>query len=88
MISEDDIGTSEYLRLREETLRRYARSDDPYRRRQDPGPSPRDEYWTWRRSWDGVERYSPDRSPVTPGAELVSSDYAPFANLKSKLKDD
>ena len=37
VISEDEIGTSEYLRLREETLRRYTRQHDPYRRRQDPG---------------------------------------------------
>jgi hypothetical protein len=88
VISEDEIGTTEYLRLREETLRRYSRPHDPYRRRQDPGPEPRYSRLIAQRGWDGVERYAPDSGRVTPGAELVTSDYAPLANLKSKLKDD
>ena len=59
VISEEALGTSEYLRLREETLRRFSRRDDPGRRRQDLGPSPRDEFWTLRRSWTGEEYYGP-----------------------------
>jgi hypothetical protein len=63
VISEEALGTSEYLRLREETLRRFSRRDDPGRRRQDLGPSPRDEFWTLRRSWTGEEYYGPRSGP-------------------------
>jgi hypothetical protein len=78
VISEDEIGTTAYLRLREETLRRYTRPHDPYRRRQDPGPSPRDEYWrTLRRSWTGEEYFVPGRADEG----WVTSQYDPLAAL-------
>ena len=77
VISEDEIGTSEYLRLREETLRRFTRRDDPYRRRQDPGPEPRDQVWQERRLWNGETRYVAGSGP-----SWVRHTYDPLDALK------
>jgi hypothetical protein len=48
------------------------------RRRQDPGPSPRDQYWTLRRGWTGEEYFVPS----TERNEWVSSQYNPLDALK------
>jgi hypothetical protein len=78
VISEDQIGTSEYLRLREETLRRYTREDDPYRRRQDPGPTPADQVWHEARLWNGETRYVPRSGPSN---DWVRHQYNPLDAL-------
>ena len=80
MISEDEIGTSEYLRLREETLHRLRRPHDPYRRRQDPGPSPTDQHWTLRRSWTGEEYFVEG----TERNEYVTHQYNPTDALRDE----
>jgi hypothetical protein len=74
VISEDEIGTSEYLRLREETLHRFSRRDDPYRRRQDPGPEPDYPGWHEARLWNGEVRYVPGSGPSN---DWVSHIYNP-----------
>jgi hypothetical protein len=81
VISEDEVGTTEYLRLREETLRRYSRPHDPYRRRPDPGPEPRDQYWTLRRGWTGQEYFVPGAKGGL-GDEWVRRQYNPLDALK------
>jgi hypothetical protein len=77
-ISEDEVGTTEYLRLREEAIRRYSRGPDPFRRRQDPGPSPRDEYWTLHQTWTGRDYYRPGSGPSN---DWVRHQYNPLDAL-------
>jgi hypothetical protein len=48
------------------------------RRRQDPGPSPRDQWWTLRRGWTGQEYFVPG----TERNEWVTSQYDPLDALK------
>jgi hypothetical protein len=78
VISEDEVGTETYLRLREETLRRYSRPDDPYRRKPDPGPEPRDQHWHERQCWDGITRYVPQSGPSN---DWVRHQYNPLDAL-------
>jgi hypothetical protein len=77
VISEDDDPRL-YHRLREETLRRSHREPDPYRRRQDPGPQPRDRYWHEQRCWDGIVRYAPGSGPSD---DWVRHQYNPLDAL-------
>jgi hypothetical protein len=82
VLSEDD-DPELYRRLREETLHRFGRRDDPDRRKQDPGPEPRDRYWTLRRGWTGEEYFTPGKPPVELlGDGKVEREYDPLRGLK------
>ena len=78
VISEDEVGHATYERLREETLQRFTRRDDPYRRRQDPGPTPADQVWHERRLWNGETRYVPGSGPSN---DWVRHTYNPLDAL-------
>lgn len=62
-----------------ERVRAEARAEaQKYRRPQDPGPSPSDQYWSEQRTWTGEVLYRPG----TPGNEFVRHAYDPFQALK------
>ena len=54
------------------------RADAPPRRRQDPGPSPADQWWVESRCWDGVTRYVPRSGPSN---DWVRHQYNPLDAL-------
>lgn len=61
-----------------ERVRSEARAEaQQHRRRADPGPEPRDQYWTLGRSWSGEEYFVPG----TERNEYVTHQYNPLDAL-------
>jgi hypothetical protein len=75
VISEDEVGTETYLRIRRES--RGPGQPDPAEL---PRQSwwERDPYWTAQRCWDGVTRYRPGRANYSEATHR----YDPFVGLK------
>ena len=68
------------------------RADAPPRRRQDLGPEPRGQYWTWRRGWTGEEYYRPGSGPSNEWVRTPTTHWTPwttdFPHRRNRCDED